>query len=95
MKKGTFEEERTNEVTDKYNTVFKRLQGDSQNTLILELLLRGEELTQRGVARDYNIYRLASRISDLRRYGVPIETVMADNLHNSGRHAVYTLGVGA
>lgn len=94
MKKGT-SDGRTNETNDKYSKLFKRLQADSQNSLILELLLKGEPLTQRLMAHDYEVYRLASRISELRGYGVPIETEMCQNLHNHGRHAVYTLERGA
>lgn len=91
VKKGTSAERRTSDPTDKYNTILKKLKGDSQNTLILELLISGQTLTQRQMARDFDVYRLSARISDLRKYGVPIETEMERNLHNYGSHARYFL----
>lgn len=76
---------------DEFTTILKKLQGDSQNTKILRHLMDGHSITQREAARLYDIYRLPSRIFDLRTAGANIVTWMEDNESGRGQHARYFL----
>jgi hypothetical protein len=62
----------------------------SQCDLILTRLKRGEGLTAVEASIDYNCWRLAARISELRGRGHNISTRMVDN-GNGVRYARYWL----
>jgi len=61
----------------------------SQNERIKAYLLTGQRLSSRQAMLSWSIYRLASRIFDLRSQGVPVIT--AKEAHRHGLHAVYFL----
>jgi len=61
----------------------------SQNERIKAYLLTGRRLSSREAMLIWNIYRLASRVHNLRSQGVPIIT--AKEPHRHGLHAVYFL----
>lgn len=56
----------------------------SQNTRILEHLLKGNTITPLEALGVFGVYRLASRINDLRKSGHAIETTIKDDKH--GHH---------
>jgi hypothetical protein len=59
----------------------------TQNQLILAALLDGDELTPLDALNRFKCFRLAARVSDLRREGWPIET--RTGTENGKRFAVY------
>jgi len=61
----------------------------SQNERIKAYLMTGRRLSSRKAMLSWNIYRLASRVHNLRSQGVPIMT--AREPHRHGFHAVYFL----
>jgi hypothetical protein len=61
----------------------------TQNQLILAALLDGDELTPLDALDRFKCFRLAARVSDLRREGWPIET--RTGTENGKRFAVYFL----
>lgn len=63
----------------------------SQNDLILEYLKLGHPLTSLEALRHFDCFRLASRISDLRRKGYPIEREMFEDSRTGKSYAVYSM----
>lgn len=53
---------------------------DSQKQAILNRLMSGGSITAMEALRDFGCYRLASRISDLRKDGVDIKKTMEEGL---------------
>lgn len=63
----------------------------SQNDMILEYLKLGHPLTSLEALRHFDCLRLASRISELRRQGYPIERDMFDDPRTGKSYAVYSM----
>jgi hypothetical protein len=61
----------------------------SQNDQIKKALLAGKRITPMDALKEFKCFRLASRISDLRKDGLPIQKEMVDN--GSARYAMYYL----
>lgn len=74
-----------------YSTVLKMLSSDSQCRRIMAHLMLNGSITQAEAIAQYNVYRLAARIADLRMAGVDIRTELQQNTHNRGHHARYVL----
>ena len=55
-------------------------QAQTHKRLLRQLLLNGGSITALEALRDYGCYRLASRISDLRREGLNIEKTMEESI---------------
>ena len=53
-------------------------QTSTHNQLIRQRLIEGGSITGLEALRDFGCYRLASRISDLRREGLEIEKTMKE-----------------
>lgn len=68
-----------------------RAKRPSQNDMILEYLKLGHPLTSLEALRHFDCLRLASRISDLRRKGWPIDREMFDDPRTGKSYAVYTM----
>lgn len=83
--------EATHTHQDEFTPIFRRLQGDSQNTKILKHLVDGHSITQREAIELFGTYRLASRVHNLREAGANIVTWMEDNESGKGQHARYYL----
>lgn len=90
-KSMTTEVEHTRSSQEQFTSLLKEMQEESQKHIVLKHLKEHGSLTQKEAIELYEIYRLASRISELRRMGLEIQTIMVDNLRNSGRHAKYIL----
>lgn len=58
---------------------------ETQAELILEYIDEFGSITPLEAIRDLGVYRLASRISDLRKKGYPIETKMETVLNRRGK----------
>ena len=63
----------------------------SQNTQILEYIEEHKSITARDAMMHLGVYRLASRIAELKAKGYPIETTMELGA-NGARYARYSLG---
>jgi hypothetical protein len=61
----------------------------TQNDVIRAALLAGRSLTPLDALRDFGCFRLAARVADLRREGLPIECV--NETANGKRFARYYL----
>jgi hypothetical protein len=61
----------------------------TQNDVIRAALLAGRSLTPLDALRDFGCFRLAARVADLRREGLPIEC--ANETANGKRFARYYL----
>jgi hypothetical protein len=61
----------------------------TQNDVIRAALLAGRSLTPLDALRDFGCFRLAARVADLRREGLPIECV--SETANGKRFARYYL----
>lgn len=68
-----------------------RAKRPSQNDMILEYLKLGHPLTSLEALRHFDCFRLASRISDLRRKGWPIDREMFDDPRTGKSYAVYSM----
>ena len=65
-------------------------QAASHNQLIRQRLMEGGSITGMGALRDFGCYRLASRISDLRREGLNIEKTMETGINKvTGKPVTY------
>lgn len=65
-------------------------QADSHNQLIRQRLMAGGSITGLEALRDFGCYRLASRISDLRREGLEIEKTMETGINRvTGKPVTY------
>lgn len=62
---------------------------ESQNDQIKQWLLDGHSITALEALNRFRCFRLASRISDLKQQGLPIEKQMIDN--GESRFALYYL----
>ena len=70
----------------------------TQKQLILDYIDEFGSTTPLEAIRDLGVYRLASRISDLRKIGYPIETNMETVLNRRGKKSIiarYSMGGGA
>lgn len=70
----------------------------SQNQRIIEYINEFGSITQFEALRDLGVMRLASRISDLKRLGYPVESEMVSVVNRYGeecRVKRYRLGVDA
>lgn len=65
--------------------------GDSQETQILQHIVKHGNITPIEALEHYRCFRLASRINDLRNAGVEIVTDMIKT-EDGKRYAVYRLG---
>ena len=74
-----------------YSTLIKSLSSDNQNRKVLEHLVKYGSITQREAIDLYNIYRLPSRIFELREKGVKIRTEHQANWYGKGTHGKYIL----
>lgn len=65
-------------------------QAASHNQLIRQRLMEGGSITGMEALRDFGCYRLASRISDLRREGLNIEKTMETGINKvTGKPVTY------
>lgn len=65
-------------------------QAASHNQLIRQRLMEGGSITGMEALRDFGCYRLASRISDLRREGLDIEKTMETGINKvTGKPVTY------
>lgn len=48
----------------------------AQNERLLKAMQRGEKLTALNALNDYGVFRLASRICDIRKHGYPVQSKM-------------------
>lgn len=65
-------------------------QAASHNQLIRQRLTEGGSITGMEALRDFGCYRLASRISDLRREGLNIEKTMETGINKvTGKPVTY------
>jgi hypothetical protein len=64
---------------------------DTQNSKVLDYLSSGRSISQRDAIIDFNIYRLAARVCELRNEGWEITTRMVRNLKFRARHAEYSM----
>lgn len=65
-------------------------QAASHNQLIRPRLMEGGSITGMEALRDFGCYRLASRISDLRREGLNIEKTMETGINKvTGKPVTY------
>lgn len=65
-------------------------QASTHNQLIRQRLLDGGSITGLEALRDFGYYRLASRISDLRREGLNIEKTMETGINKvTGKPVTY------
>lgn len=65
-----------------------------QQSTILSLLMDSEPFTKKEVAEEHLIWALATRISELKKLGVPIDTLYRHPQYNQGRRsrlAIYVL----
>lgn len=68
---------------------------DRQIDMILRHMREQGSITQREALQDYGIARLASRINDIRKTGVPVQTVIETARNRYGvpvHYARYQLG---
>ena len=63
--------------------------AQSQNQMILKHLRKFGSITPREAMDDYQIMRLASRVDELRKAGVDIETEMRKHKITGKRYAKY------
>ena len=63
----------------------------TQKDMILSYLQLGQSLTALEALKHFGCFRLASRISDLRRKGYPIERTMVEDKKTGKRYASYSL----
>jgi len=61
----------------------------TQKQIVLEYLLRGKRLSQRGAIVNWSIIRLSSIIHILRNEGFPIITDYQPNLYRTGSYGEY------
>lgn len=65
-------------------------QASTHNQLIRQRLMEGGSITGMEALRDFGCYRLASRISDLRREGLNIEKTMETGINKvTGKPVTY------
>jgi len=69
------------------------MNSKSQCIIVLSHLKAGKTLTSKQAAKRWEIWRLASRVNDLRNVGHPIITVMRPNKNNHGKHAEYIMAL--
>lgn len=95
-KSMTAEAEHTRSPREQYTPTLMEMQAksrkdDPQNITVLRHLMEHGSITQREAIREYDIYRLASRIKELRDRNIEIDTVMMENIHNGGHYAKYLI----
>lgn len=68
-----------------------KAKNTTQKDMILSYLQLGQSLTPMEALKYFGCFRLASRISDLRRKGYPIERTMIEDKKSGKRYASYSL----
>lgn len=68
-----------------------KAKNTTQKDMILDYLKLGQSLTPMEALKYFGCFRLASRISDLRRKGYSIDRMMVEDKKTSKRYASYSL----
>ena len=71
-----------------------QMQSASQTKAIIAYLKKGNTITQMQALKLFNCFRLASRISDIKRMGYAIHKVMVKNMENGKHYAQYSIKEG-